>query len=224
MAEPLAQVQTLPRLSLKPKADGIFRGLWASVFYSGRVSGKTVVFCSSDRREGASTMVAGLAVAGQSVSGAAKVALVDFNLRQPVLHEIFGLRPGPGVVEAVLQNLAPAAVAQPVSPGLDVLVAGSEGGRILDILRSGALGSFVKALEASYEYVLIDAPSANHYPDALVLGGLVKDVVLTAHTEQTPREAVAQARKRLESAGGRVVGVILNLRSYPIPKFLYRRV
>jgi len=38
------------------------------------------------------------------------------------------------------------------------------------------------------------------------------------------REAVAQAKKRIESGGGKVVGVVLNMRTFPIPNFLYRRV
>ena len=61
-------------------------------------------------------------------------------------------------------------------------------------------------------------------PDAQVLAGVVKNTVLVAHTEQTPREVVAEAKKRIEASGGALVGLVLNLRSYPIPRFLYRRV
>ena len=37
-------------------------------------------------------------------------------------------------------------------------------------------------------------------------------------------QALALAKKRLEANGAHLAGVVLNLRSYPIPKFLYRRV
>ncbi len=70
----------------------------------------------------------------------------------------------------------------------------------------------------------MDVAAANHFPDAQVLAGKVREVVLVLRTEQTPREAVAQAKKRLEAGGGKLVGLVMNLRTYPIPQFLYKRV
>jgi capsular exopolysaccharide synthesis family protein len=224
MAEPGETVQPAVRAWLKPKAEEIFRGLWTSLFYSGRVIGKSVVICSADRREGTSTITAGVALAGSAPSGVARVALVDFNLRYPAMHEILGLQPAPGVVEVIVGGMEPRAVAQQVTPTLDLFASGNVGGRLLDVLRSDALTGFLNALCEAYDHVLIDAPAANQFPDAHVLATAAKNVVLVAHTEQTPREAVAQAKKRLEAGGGRLVGLVLNMRTYPIPGFLYRRV
>jgi len=107
---------------------------------------------------------------------------------------------------------------------LDVFSAGAVNGATLDVLRSSALPGMLQQLNDSYDQVLIDAPAVNQNADALVLSTLIPDSVLVTYAEKTPREAVAVAKKRLEAAGTHVLGVVLNLRVYPIPRFLYRRV
>jgi protein-tyrosine kinase len=52
---------------------------------------------------------------------------------------------------------------------------------------------------------------------------MVDGVVLVVRAGRTSREAVLQAKKRLQLAGARLLGVVLNDRTYPLPEFLYRR-
>jgi len=209
---------------LKRRAEDVFRGLWASLFYSGRPVGKSVLVCSSGSGEGTSTIACGLAIAGSEPAGVARVALVDFNLRAPNLHRMLRIEQCPGVAEVIADGMPAESIIKPISPSLDVYPAGSVEGRALEILRGERLGAFIRDLAAAYDNVLVDVAPANEFSDAQVLAGVVKDVVLVARTERTPREALAQAKKRLEAGGGRVVGLVLNLRKYPIPQFLYTRV
>ena len=224
LAEAAEETQLPIEAMLKPRAWEIFRGLWASLFYAGRTKDKTFLICSADRREGASTIACGLALAGTVPSGGSSVALVDFNLRHPVLHEMLNMEESPGVGEILLDSLPPKSAVQRVNDGLDLYAIGYGRRRILDILRDGTFAGFFSALSKKYDQVLVDVAPVNHFPDAQVLAGVVENIVLVAHTQQTPREAVAQAKKRIEAGGGKVVGLVLNLRTYPIPRFLYRRV
>jgi Mrp family chromosome partitioning ATPase len=212
------------RAALSPKAQDVFSSLWATLFYSGRVSGKAVMLCSAIRQEGTSTTACALALAGSIPSGAERVALVDFNLRTPLIHRILKLKPGPGVCEIITESLDPVSVAQRVSDGLDVYVAGNGKSRSLNVLKNPNAGEFFKTLAEEYDYVIVDAAAVNHYPDAQILTATIPDVVLVSRSEKTPREAIAQAKKRLEAAGGTIAGLVMNLRKYPIPRFLYKRV
>jgi capsular exopolysaccharide synthesis family protein len=212
------------KVSLSPKADEVFRGLWASLFYSGRTVGKSVLICSADRGEGASTVACGLALAGSTPAGGARVALVDLNLRNPALHRMLDVPLSPGIGEIVIGGRAAESAARRVNTSLDLYSIGELGSHRLEVLRSPRLREFLSVLRDGYDHVLVDVASVNAHPDAQVLAGLVRDVVLVAYTDRTPREAAAQAQKRLESGGGRLVGLVLNLRKYPIPRFLYRRV
>jgi protein-tyrosine kinase len=207
---------------LSPRASDLFHGMWASVFYSGRTTGKTILLTSAARREGVTTVACGLSLTDSDVEGSPRVALVDFNFRNPAVHNMLGLRESPGLVEALADGLSPDECVQKVNRNLDVFTVGAIGSRSLEVLRSEAVETFFDRMNETYDYVLVDSAAANHYPDAQVLGGVLKDVVLVVHSDLTPREAVAQAKKRIEAGGGRVVGLVLNMRKFPIPNFLYR--
>jgi Mrp family chromosome partitioning ATPase len=216
--------QDAARASLAPKAREVFAGLWASLFGSRRDIGKSVLICSADRGEGASTVACGLALVGSAAAAASRVALVDFNLHHPALHRLLGANPSPGLREILTSGLAPEAAAQRINVALDFYAAGDSVPDAQSVLAGPAIADFLNVLADGYDHVLIDAPAVNRFPEAGVLAGIVKDVVLVAHTERTPREALAAAKNHLESAGARLAGVVLNQRTYPIPSFLYRRV
>ncbi len=213
-----------PKAQLDGKAEEIFRGIWASLFYSGRTTGKTVLFSSAAREEGTSTVACGLALSGSGTAGGARVALVDFNLRQPALHKILGLPMGPGVAEVLVKGQSIDSVAWPISDTLDVFTIGEIEKQSLSLLRSEAVEKFFAQLAEKYDYVLVDSSATNHYPDAQVLAGVLKEAVLVVHSDLTPREAVSQAKKRILAGGGKLAGLVMNMRTYPIPNFLYRRV
>ncbi len=212
------------KAALSDAAERVFRELWVSLFYSGRVTGKTVMICSARPGEGASTIACGLALAGAAPSGVARVALLDFNLHGPSLHEKLPVAEGPGIGEIILEGLAPESAAQRVNEGLDVYTLGNAGGQIFELLRGDGLNAFIDTLIDGYDHVIIDTSAVNHHPDAQILAGVAKNAVLVSHSERTPREAVAQAKKRIEAGGGTLAGLVLNQRTYPIPKLLYSRV
>jgi len=135
-----------------------------------------------------------------------------------------GLNQSPGVTETLLDGQDIASVVQTVNENLHVITAGSVAGRSLELLKSDALKSFFERLLNDYDYVIVDSAPANAFPDARILSGVLKDAALVIKSDAIPREAVAQAKKRIESGGGKVVGVVLNMRTFPIPNFLYRRV
>ena len=213
-----------PAASVNRKADEILRGLWANLFYSGRATDKVVLISSADRREGASTVAAGLAIVAAQANVSEKIALVDFNLRHPLVHSLLGLSRSPGVSEAMTGACEPADAAQPLNDAMDVYCAGQSDARVIELLRSAATGEFLRTLRDRYDRILLDVAAVNHYPDAQVLASVAPQAVLVARSDDTPREAVGQAQKHLASAGGKLLGVVLNMRSYPIPGFVYRRV
>jgi len=215
-----------------------FRGLWASLFYA-PAAPESVLVCSASRQEGATTVACALAVAGATGAEAAppptpagpqagptaKVALVDLNLRDPNVRDLLKLSNGVGVSDVLVGEKTLGQALQRVGPGaLDVLTVGSQADRLLEVLRTDRLGQLLDELRRRYDRVIIDTSPVNPYPDARVLADLAGGVVLVAHCGRTSREALSQARKRLGPAAGKVLGVVLNRRTYPIPSFLYRRV
>jgi Mrp family chromosome partitioning ATPase len=77
-------------------------------------------------------------------------------------------------------------------------------------------------LEDAFEYLLIDAPGARTSKDAELLGYVVDAAVLVIEANKTRRLAAGKAKERLEAAGVRLLGTVLNDRTFPIPDTLYK--
>ncbi len=213
---------------LSAKAADVFRGLWASVFYTGAASPTSVLVCSSNHGEGATTIACGLALAGVGQAEQARVALVDFNLRTPKVDRRLRLANGAGVSEVLVGAAALDEALQRVGPGrLDVLTAGEQARRLAEVLRTDRVRTLLDDLEQRYDRVVVDTAPVNPYPDAQVLAQAVAAAVLVARYRRTPRESLLAAKRRLTTAPGigeKLLGAVLNMRTYPVPKFLYRRV
>ncbi len=227
----------LAAAKLTPQAGDILKGLWASLFYTSEAP-KSVLFCSSNPREGATTIACGLALAGSNGSddgeandesemarSAGRVVLVDLNLRTPAVGNTLNVANGMGVSDVLVGKMDLSEAIQHVGPGkMDVLTAGSKCGKVLDILRADRVKSILDELQQRYDQIIIDVAPVNQYPDAQVLSEAVEAIVLVARCQHIHREALLQAKKRLQAGGGKIAGVVLNMRTYPIPRFVYRRV
>ncbi len=74
----------------------------------------------------------------------------------------------------------------------------------------------------SYDYVVLDAPPVHGSPECRVLCAKVDGVVLVIESGKTTRSVALSAKKQLEDAGGKLLGVILNKKKNYIPEFIYR--
>lgn len=219
-------LQKLPGTSkaqLDPRAQEYFLSAWASIFYSGKAVGKHLMVCSANRKEGSTTLAVGMALAGCQGAASPRVAVVDMNFRFPAVHKVLGLPQSPGIADVIARTASIAEVARDIG-GLDVFASGNLGAGSLDLLTEQGLAQTIMDLSSRYDHVIYDVAAVNDYPDAQVMASALKDAVLVVRTNRTPREAVAQAKKRLEMGGARLAGVLLNMRTFPIPRFLYRRV
>ena len=103
-------------------------------------------------------------------------------------------------------------------------------GIVLDPTASGALAptQYLKKslddLRAAFEYILIDAPGANTSGEAGVLGQIADATILVIEANSTRKAAALRAKKALESMDVRLLGTILNNRTFPIPEKLYRTI
>jgi Mrp family chromosome partitioning ATPase len=48
-------------------------------------------------------------------------------------------------------------------------------------------------------------------------------VILVVESGKTRRQVALTAKRKLEGAGGKILGVVLNKRRYYIPEFVYKR-
>jgi hypothetical protein len=74
-----------------------------------------------------------------------------------------------------------------------------------------------------FRYVLIDCPSLKESADVLAIAPLVDGVLLIVEANRTSKRQVTYLEQTVEGAGGKILGHILNRRTYKIPSWLFRR-
>jgi Mrp family chromosome partitioning ATPase len=104
-----------------------------------------------------------------------------------------------------------------------VLPAGRPNGNAAAPVDPNMVHRLIQHLLGHHDHVIVDAPAVNRNSTVQALASLTDGVLLVARQAATRREALAEAKKRIELAHGKLIGLVLNMRKFPVPGFLYRR-
>jgi capsular exopolysaccharide synthesis family protein len=212
------------RLRLHPREKEESVRLVQQLFLSSKEDGlKSVMFVAVESGDGSTTVCsrAGEALASQSEGS---ICLVDTNFRNPALHKAFGLENRQGLADAIAQSGPIRNFAlQVAGSNLWVLPAGNTAESKERLVNSEGMRARIAELMKMFDFVLLDSPAVSVYGDALTIGALVSGAVLVLQSDSTRRQAALSAKEAMESAGIRLLGAVLNKRTYPIPQALYDR-
>ncbi|MBI3669124.1 MAG: CpsD/CapB family tyrosine-protein kinase [Acidobacteria bacterium] len=184
---------------------------------------RVVLFCGIEHGEGSSWICAR---AGQTLAkqGSSTVCLVDANLRSPSLHSHFGVENRRGLADALFQTGSIGDYAQSLgSARLWLVPSGTVTPEVYTRLGGELMQNCFGELRSQFNHVLIDAPPADLYADAAVVGKLTDGVVLVVEANSTRRETARQVRESLNEANLELLGAVLHHRTFPIPDAIYRR-
>ena len=84
--------------------------------------------------------------------------------------------------------------------------------------------SFVDGVKARFPVVIVDTPSLQRSSAALLLAPLTDLSLMVIEAEETRTAVAANLIERVEAAGGAVAGVVMNMRRFHIPRFIYTRI
>lgn len=166
---------------------------------------RVITVTSAVTGEGRTSLVQALAAA---FAATGRVAVVEGDLRAPVLGERLGLRGRLGLTD-VLRGRCALESALQQHQGVDVLVSGEVPTDPSGLLASRALGTVLERLRATHDVVLVDAPALGPVADAAVLAAGSDGAVLLCRAGSTPAEAVTAAAEALRAVGARIVGTVL---------------
>ncbi len=144
-------------------------------------------------------------------AGGKRVLLVDGDLRNGCLHQLFGVARGQGLSEAASGAVPPGqALVRSVVPNLDLMTTGSLAGRQSEPLLQVDIGAMLELLRGHYDLVLIDSPPVLALSDALVIGSHAGAVFLVVRAGVSTAREIAEAVKRLNQAGIAPAGIVFN--------------
>lgn len=169
---------------------------------------RTILVTSAVEGEGKSTTAANLAVA--LAQSGDRVVLVDGDLRRGRIAAMMGLPDGVGVTTVVTHQLPLVDAMQTWRELMPVLGAGPLPPNPSEILGSRMMAELLEELCGFADVVVLDAPPVLPVTDAVILSTHVDGVVLVARAGRTGRSQAAEARRRLDGVGAKVVGCVLN--------------
>ena len=183
---------------------------------------RVVVFAGVDSGNGCSRTCVDVAEAlAKNIQGS--VCLVEANLHSPSLPGMFGATNHHGLTDALSSEGHIRSFAKVVrGENLFLLSSGSANGGSEGILNPNKLKTRIAELRKEFDYVLVDAPPLNDYSEGVALGQLADGLILVLEANSTRREAAMRITEILRAAQIRLLGAVLNKRTFPIPQPLYK--
>ena len=189
----------------------------------GNESPRTVVFAAPERGNGCSWVCARVAEVLAS-QGSRSVCLVDANLRRPGLHSQFALENHHGLSDALMKPDPVRTFAHNLGrPNLWLVSCGSSTENAQNLLSTDRMRLRLSELRAEFDYVLLDVAALSDANDAVPLGCGADGVVLVLKANTSRRESARKLVQELQTAKARVLGAVLNQRTFPIPESIYKK-
>lgn len=137
--------------------------------------------------------------------------LIDADLRRPNVHEIFEIGQKPGLAE-VLDGLCEVeqAIVNKWGGQFHVIPAGRLRCNPQRLVGNGRLAPLLAKLGERYRYIVIDTPPVLSVSETMIYARHADAVLLCTMRDVSRFDQVQGACRRLEAAGRRPVGVVLN--------------
>lgn len=171
---------------------------------------QTFLVTSAVSGEGKTNLASSLAISLARASHE-RVLLVDGDMRDPDLHEIFDVACGPGLAEVLSRECSlDDAIRTTEMRKVELLPAGDLRVSPHYLLRGGAFESLLAEVKRRYRYVVVDSPPVLSASESVVLAHACDGVVICTRCDYSRSPQLRSASQRLQSAGARVLGAVIS--------------
>jgi capsular exopolysaccharide synthesis family protein len=190
---------------------------------NGQSTFRTLMFTGVNHGIGVTTAVVNFSRALAASTGR-KVLVIDTNLRTPKLHSILNLDPSDGLSDLFLSNgIGTCKCKKAADEQLYAFTCGSNCLEGVNYLESESIRNLLQKAEEKFDYIIIDSAPIPRFADTQAICPLVDGVLLVIEAGKTRKQVALKAKKEVENANGKLLGIVLNKRKYYIPEWIYRR-
>ena len=169
---------------------------------------RLVMITSASPEEGKTFVAVNLAAAMSEMGD--KVVVVDADLRRPALEKFMERVPEKGLTDVIMgTSSAYAAVVRTEYENLGMMMSGRKPPNPAALVASQAMDSLLQELEASCDYVFVDAPPVLAANDAVAMAPMMDGVILVASPGKTSREEARRTIKLLSKVDTKILGLVI---------------
>lgn len=140
-----------------------------------------------------------------------RVLLVDADLRKGRINQFFSLPRAPGLAELIMETgSTQKIVRRQVLPNLDLITTGKLPSNPAELLNSAGFMSIMEQASESYDLVVVDTAPVLVAADTAAVSAQMGLILLVARAGKTQLGEMNESIRRLNHAGGKASGVVLN--------------
>ncbi|MGF9964004.1 CpsD/CapB family tyrosine-protein kinase [Bacillus rhizoplanae] len=170
---------------------------------------QSLMVTSANPSEGKTTTTGNIAVV--FAQQGKRVLLVDADLRKPAMHQMFQVDNIFGLTNVLTHSERLEKCVQTTDvENLYFLPCGPIPPNPAELLGSKVMEEFIGQASNMYDLIIFDLPPILPVTDAQIMASQCDASLLVVRSEQTEKEAALKAKTLLESAKGKLLGVVLN--------------
>lgn len=170
---------------------------------------KSILVTSPSSLEGKTTVCKNMAIAFAQANK--KVLIIDSNMRNPEIHNLFLLPSNPGLSDILGEfSDVVSCINETDITNLSILPAGTIVSNPSELIALPIFKETIKFLSERYDYIFIDTPAVNLFSDTISILNNVDAVVLVAKYAKTSKKMIMQAIDMFNMVNANVLGILLN--------------
>ena len=170
---------------------------------------RALAVISGEQGDGKTYFSSNLAVTLAQLGG--RSLLIDANMRDSRLHEVFGLSNNSGL-SGILSGRSESNVIQQANgvPNLFVMTGGTTPPNPLELVERPVFGLLMRELCSKFDYVVVDTPAASMGADASVVAARCGAALFVARKNQTTAASLSELVGIVSIAPVLIAGVVMN--------------
>ncbi|MBI2471510.1 MAG: polysaccharide biosynthesis tyrosine autokinase [Planctomycetes bacterium] len=182
---------------------------------------KSVLVTAASPLEGSTMILANLCTYLSATAGH-KVHVIDANLRAPAVHKFLNISESPGLSDILEGKTTLEKATRNAGENLIALSAGKTSLNPVTLLGSVKLQEVIKSAMENADIVFVDYANLRHIKDVSILSSYLDGIVLVVNEGKTRRHVIKSLIAPLEQRKCNFIGVVLNNRTFAIPRILYK--
>ena len=188
-----------------------FRAIRTYLSFALSPNEKSILVTSSMNNEGKSFVSLNLA-AVFAIPGK-KVALLEFDIRKPMISANLNLSNEKGITDYLVgnqKNISALYQVHPQIPSLHIFTCGNLPANPGDVLLSDHMAKLFEDLKAAYDYVIIDSPPAKLVSDSFILGKYSNIVLYVVRQNATKKKDLEFINETINNKTLKNIRIVFN--------------